>query len=416
MLLAGGLAAVAFAAVGLVTRLRGYRLGGAITVGLLAIYTLKSVASLLLFLPSAVVAYLGLAVIHDRTLLHGRDEFVAAILLGALPSLAVIGARFARPGLVPPELGETIFLGSLLPGLAAFNLYHVDPEYRRRDVALTAGLYGGLVLLGAAMAGPAVDLFGDVTPPVLLAPSADVAVLQGAVVDTVVPASVASRPLVLVVLGAAMLLSELVRRRTGLRLGVVTLGLVTVYTLANRWYLPLFLLETVAVFAVITAIHRWRFLYGRALLSLACGTGVALSALLAIQLPCGLPIVSPVYCGPGVVQETIRAIGFEMRPGLTGLMVGLVAGVMAYNVHVTSPVERRQLVPITVAALTVLLLLGRTIVAPGPAGFPQQLGLRELAGGALVVAGCIRIAARYHVGTTDEFAVVNASVLYGGES
>lgn len=416
MLLAGGLAAAAFAAVGLLTRLRGYRLGGAITVGLLAIYSLKAVASLLLFLPSAVVAYLGLAVIHDRTLLHGRDEFVAAILLGACPSFAVIATRFVRPGLVPPGFGETVFLGSLLPGLAAFNLYHVDPAYRRRDVALTVGLYGGLVLLGVALAGPAGERLGDLTPPVLLAPSADVAVLQGAVVDTVVPPSVASRPLVLMVLGAAMLFSELVRRRARLRLGIVTLGLVTIYTLANRWYLSLFLLEAVAVFAVITAIHRWRFLYGRALLSLACGTGVALSALLAIQLPCGLPIVSPLYCGPGVIQETIRAIGFEMRPGLTGLMVGLVAGVTAYNVHVTAPVERRQLVPIMVAAFTVLLVLARALIPPGPAGFPQELGLSTLAGAGAVVAGCLWIAGRYHVGTADEFAVLNTSVLYGGES
>lgn len=389
VLLAGGLATIGLAAVSAITRLRGYRLGGTITVGLLAIYSLFSPAALLLFLPSTALAYGALRVLRERTLIYGRDEFVAALATGALPSFAVLAVDAAFPGTVPSNVATSFFLGSILPGLAAYNVVRTDPEYRRRDAAWATALYVGLVAFGVVVAAPAAAFVGDRVPVVLLGGDAALAALHDEAVAAGATVAPAARQTVIGVLVLAFLLSEAVRRRLGLRLGIVSLGLIAIYTLLHRWYLPLFVLETAVAFAGIQLVHRRRFVYGRALLSLSCGVGVAV----------------------GTVAATIA----PLRGGLAGLMVGVLAGVMAYNVHVTPPAERRQLVPIAVAAYTVLLLVARGVAAPSAAGAPQDLGVLQGLAATVVLAGSLWLVAREHVATRDGIEIVANSVLFGGD-
>ena len=389
VLLAGVLAATGFGAVSLLTRRSGYRLGGTITVGLLAVYSLLSPAALLLFLPSTALAYVALGAIRDRTLLHGRDEFVAALAIGALPSLAVLTADAATPGLVQSSVATSTFLGSILPGLAAYNVVRTEPSYRRRDALLAGALYVGLVATGVALAEPVAALVGDAGPTVLLGGDAALGALHDEAVAASATVAPIAREAILGVLALAFLLSEAVRRRLGLRIGVVSLGLIAVYTLLHRWYLPLFVAETAVAFTAVHLVHRRRFVYGRALLSLGCGIGVAVGTAAAILAP--------------------------LRGGLAGVMVGVLAGVMAYNVHVTPPAERRQLLPTAVASYTVLLLAARTVAQPTAAGAPQSHGVLQLAAGAAVVAGSVWLVAREHVATRDGVRVIANSVLFGGD-
>jgi len=249
VLLAGVLAATGLGAVSLLTRRRGYRLGGTIAVGLLAIYTLFSPAVLLLFLPSAAVAYGGLRVLREHTLLHGRDEFVAALSIGAAPSIAVLAVDAALPALLPTPVATSFFLGSVLPGLAAYNLLRTDPRYRRRDAAWATAIYVSLVAAGVVLAAPVAALVGQAIPAVLLGGDAALAALDDEAVAAGATVAPAARETVIGVLAIAFLPSEAVRRRLGLRLGIVSLGLIAIYTLMHRWYLPLFVLETALAFA-----------------------------------------------------------------------------------------------------------------------------------------------------------------------
>ena len=63
MLVAVAITALGFLLVGLTTQLFGYRLGGTIAIPVLAVYTLKNVFMLPIFVLSTVLAYLGLSVV-----------------------------------------------------------------------------------------------------------------------------------------------------------------------------------------------------------------------------------------------------------------------------------------------------------------------------------------------------------------
>lgn len=378
-----------FLTVAVVTQLFGYRLGGTITVGLIAIYSLMSPLALLIFLPSTGLAFRALALFRERTLIHGRDEFVAGLAVGALPSLAVLTADAAVPGTIPSGVASSFFLGSILPGLAAYNLIQTDPVYRRHDAAWAAALYVCLVAGGVVLAAPVAALVGERIPSVLLTEGAVLGALHDEAVAAARVAPPAARGTIFGVLAVAFLLSEGIRRRFGLRLGVVSLGLIAIYTLLHRLYLPLFVVETMVAFATIQSVHHRRFVYGRALLSLGCGVGVAVGTAAVVIAP--------------------------LRGGLASVMVGVLAGVMAYNVHVTPPAERRQLLSVGIATYTTVLLFARSLTTPAGAGLPQTLGAPQLVGGAAVIAGSLWLVARDHVATRDGVDVISNSVLFGGD-
>lgn len=61
----------------------GIELGGTIAIPVLAVYTLKNVFMLPIFVLSAILAFVGLWVVKQRTLLYGRDELLVAMGIGS---------------------------------------------------------------------------------------------------------------------------------------------------------------------------------------------------------------------------------------------------------------------------------------------------------------------------------------------
>ena len=390
MLVAALLVALGCYGVAAATRLRGYRMGGTIVLGLLVVMTLKSLVTLLVFLPAAIVAYHALGWLERHTLIYGRDEFLAALLVGSAAPLALLGAIYATTEVLQTGLLRPLLVGSLLPGIAAFNHRRVRPEHRRRDITYALGLFAALFLLGLALVGPWSRPLAGLAPPVLFSPTSDVAVLRGAAVPGYVAPPIAPRPTVLAVFAVAAALSEGVRRRYGLRIGVVSLGLVALYTLADARLTALFVGVTAALFLVARLLHRGRYLYGRALLGALAGTGVVFATL-------------------GVAASPIGR-------GLSGLFLGVLAGLAAYNLHVTPPAERRQLVAVAVGVFVPLLVVARAVVAPFPAGFPQRLTALHVVLAFPLVVVCFIVGYHRHVAPPDDEAVRSASVLWGGES
>lgn len=364
MLVATLLAALGFLVTAVVTRRYGLRLGGTIVLGVMPVYTLKSFSTLPIFLVSAVLAYVTLGYVKEHTLIYGRDEFVVAILAGSLLPALVYLIAVLLPGNVRIELSQSVFVGSLLSGIAAFNVHQVRPGFRRRDVGVAAGCYLGLLLLGAALVGPSTRFLAGYTPLVLFAHTADIAVLRGAVVQGFVDPPFVGRPFVIGVYVLTLGLSEYVRTAFGVRIGTVGLGLIAVYTVSSWRLLALFLVLLSAVFLLDELVHRTTFLYGRALLSV--GTAVA------------------------VVLSVPATVVLGVTNGLSLLFTAIIAGVVAYYVHYTPPRERRLQAALGTATFVLLLVLVRGVIDAGPEGFPTSFGFPAAALGlGVVVVGYI---------------------------
>ena len=123
------------------------RLSGVVVVPLLAIYTLFSASALPVFVVSTVVAVGVLAVVTSRTLIHGRSLFLVALAAGAIVPLA---GTLATTALTLPL--EVTFMGTVLPGVAAYNFHRLDPATRTTDLAASAAVFVGLVFVGAVLA------------------------------------------------------------------------------------------------------------------------------------------------------------------------------------------------------------------------------------------------------------------------
>ncbi|EMA66315.1 hypothetical protein C461_11794 [Halorubrum aidingense JCM 13560] len=389
MIIASLLSAIGFFSTAAVTQTKGLRLGGAILVPTLVVYALTEFLTLPVFLVSAVVAYLLLWQAKERTLMYGRDEFLVALAAGAVvPIVGYLVVATVAPGLF--DVNPILLVGSILPGLAAYNVAQTKPEYRRQDLLYTTGLVLGLWLLGIVLVGPrTASLLGDLTPLVLFARTADVAVLRGAVVDGYLAPNIEIRTTITAFLAVGMAVSELVRREFGVRIGIVSMALLALFALVSRWLLALFLLSFVVSLVATWAVHRTTLLYGRVLISIGCGVGTLAALAFTTQLP------------------IIR--------GLSALFVGVIAGVDAYAVHVTPPLERRQQPFLAVAAFVGMLLLVRTVVDPYQRGVLQELTPLVALVGVVVVAACLAVAYRWRIESPDDEAVLSASVLSGGD-
>ena len=77
LVVAGGLFGTA-----VITQLYGYRLGGTVTLPILALYTLKTFWMLPLFVLSGLVGYLVLHFAREHTLIYGRQELQLALIAG----------------------------------------------------------------------------------------------------------------------------------------------------------------------------------------------------------------------------------------------------------------------------------------------------------------------------------------------
>ncbi|WP_336003404.1 poly-gamma-glutamate biosynthesis protein PgsC/CapC [Halorientalis halophila] len=387
MLVAGLLIVLGLLSVATLTQWYGYRLGGAITVSVIAVYTLKNVVMLPIFVLSFAVAYVGLQVLKDRTLIYGRQELLAAIVVG---SLVPLGMLYTLTAVADQAFQSILFIGSIIPGLAAFNYHQLKPERRRTDLFVATGLLGALLVLGYLLITPAnAARLGGMAPPVLFSQTADVAAFKGAAVSTPPEPSLIKQRLGAVVLLIGMVFAESVRARFGLRVGIVSIALLAVFTLASIWLPVVFALVFAVSYVLIEAINRTTLLYGRVLV----GIGTAIAVVLVIPLSVELPVVR----------------------GLSALFAGILGGLSAYNFHVTASGHRRTFAALSVAIFVPLLGLALLVGRPQPNAPIQSLTPTAVAVMGVITA--ISFAVAYWLTPTlpDDESVHAASILSGGD-
>lgn len=387
MIIAGLLLVIGFLSVAVLTQWYGYRLGGTITVGTIAVYTLKDVVMLPLFVLSTALAYVGLSVLRERTLIYGRTELLAAIFVGSIIPLGTFlllalstGATF-RP---------VLFIGSILPGLTAFNYHQIKPGQRRGDVLAFSGLLLGLLALGYVLVTPTTAArIGTLTPPVLFSQTADIAVFKSAVVTTPPEAVLIPRRLGAFVLLAGMVFAEVTRSRFGIRVGVVSLALLAIYALASVWLLVVFALVLVVTFLLVETINRTTLVYGRALIGISAACAVALAIPLAIELP--------------VVR------------GLSALFAGILGGLGGYNLHVTAGTHRRTFLALSTGIFLPLLALALLVGQPQPNALVQALTPATLGLIGVLTLAAFGIALWFTPELPDDESVFAASILNSGD-
>lgn len=387
MMVAALVTALGLFVVGSVTQLYGYRLGGTIVVPVLAVYTLKNAIMLPIFLLSALLAFVGLSVIRQTTLIYGRDELLVVMGIGSVVPLALLVGLSSQ---VPDGLRSVVFVGSILPGLAAFNYHQVKPAYRLPDAVTATLLFAGLVGVGWLLVTPGLaGTLGTITPPALYTETSDVAVIKRAAVSAYLDPSILPRPGVVGLFFAGLFISEQVRGRYGVRIGLIAVPLLAIYSLASAWLVVLYVVLLGVAFAFLQVVHTRTLLYGRVLISLTTGV----TELLAIPIVVAMPI----------------------SRGLSAYFVALLAGINAYNWHTSSGPRRSLFVVLQLGLFALLLLAARAIGDARRRGFPQEFGLPEVVGGLAVVAICVGVVEYTTVPRPDREAVFAASILSGEE-
>lgn len=386
MIVAVTVTALGVFAVGLITQLFGYRTGGTIAIPVLAVYTLKNALMLPIFLISTLIAYLGLHIVKHRTLIYGRDELLVAMAIGSGVPLILLIAVWS---FLPESLRSVVFIGSILPGLAAYNYHQIKPEYRRWDLLTTAVLLVVLIGLGWLMITPALaEPLGTLTPPVLYSPTADVAVFKNAVVAEELDPTILARPIAIVVFLIGVFLAERIRSRYGVRTGLVAMALLSIYALANTWLLVLYLTVLIVAYLALKTVHYVTLLYGRVLITVATVTALVAVVPLALALP--------------------------ITRGLSAYFVAILAGVNAYSWHVTAPAQRILFVPLQTGAFLLLLTTTQLLSLIRPDLIPQVFEIPAIA--AMIVGVIVSLAVVEYrtVDLPDQNAVFEASILSGG--
>lgn len=355
---------------------RGYRLSGVVVISLLAVYTLIDVSALPVFVLSTVLAYVGILVIQDRWLVYGRRLLLIAIVLGAVVPLLIFALLNLGVG-QSTEFREFEFLGSILPGIAAYNFYRVDSDRRPRELLASAGLLAGLVAVGATVLvlwanSPCItcSVFGtgaaNYVTPLLLRSGTDVAILLG-LQTSPGPIAVGSLGDVTAVVLLGLVLAEGSRSRWGLRpAGVIALPLIVLFALRLWWVLPLYVAVALVSYAGIKAINARTMLYGRALLSISSVIGVLTAAVVlgAFGLPSDLAV----------------------------FFAGLLGGIGAYNFHVVPPRDRPANAAVTGGILVGLFVVARALIVPAPSGIATTVSVSHV-----LISGAVLAAAAWAV-------------------
>jgi hypothetical protein len=386
MIVAVTVTALGVFAVGLITQLFGYRTGGTIAIPVLAVYTLKNALMLPIFLVSTVVAYVGLYVVKHRTLVYGRDELLVAMAIGSGVPLVLLVAVWS---FLPESLRSVVFIGSILPGLAAYNYHQIKPQYRKWDLLTTTGLFVVLVAIGWSLVSASlVDTLGTFTQPVLYSPTADVAVFKNAVVAEELDPTILDRPAAVVLFLIGIALAERVRSRYGVRTGLVAMALLAIYALANTWLLALYLAVLLVAYVGLKTVHYVTLLYGRVLISVATVTALVAVVPLALALP--------------------------ITRGLSAYFVAILAGVNAYSWHVTAPAQRVLFVPLQIGSFLLLLTTTQVISLVRPTLIPQVFEVSAILAMLVGTILCAAFVEYRTVDLPDQASIFEASILSGG--
>ena len=365
------------------TQVYGYRLGGTIAIPILAVYTLKSFVMLPIYVLSAVVAYLGLGLLKNKTLIYGRAELIYAILIGSLIPVTI----FLTFGFLIQDLFQTVvFIGSILPGLAAYNYHQLDDETRYWDLLTAAVVFVCLFGLGwFLVSAEFAPTLATAAPITLYSRTADVATWKGVAVNEPLSPVILPRLVTVLLFAVGMLLSERVRERYDIRIGVVSVALLAIFSLADRRLVYLYICLITISYIAIQVIHRSSLLYGRVLVGIGAAFGIVAAIPLSIEL--------------------------AITRGLSAFFVGILAGVNAYNVHVAQPASRRLFVPLQFGSFVFLLCLTRLTGAVLPRGFPRQFGLTEVIFGLSIVAVCFGYVEWRTIQKPDEETISDRSIL-----
>ncbi|ATU08583.1 poly-gamma-glutamate biosynthesis protein PgsC/CapC [Methanohalophilus portucalensis] len=386
MLIAVILAIIGILEVIILTQLFGYRLGGVIVVPVLAIYTCKNFLMLPLFIVGVIIAYMGLLYLQKNTMIYGRNELVATLLMGSV--FPVLGL-FSLKG-IGYDFTDVVFFGSILPGLAAYNYSRIKPQYRVADILTSIGIFLGLVAAAWVLINPFIaETIGSLTPPILFSPTSDLALLKQAAVDVYPASSIMNRFSAFILFIVSLAFSEIVRQSYGIRVGVVSMAILAIFSLENKWFLMLYFFNLIASFICITIIQKATLLYGRNLIGLGTSVSLALT----------IPFV----------------FIFPVSRGLSIFFLGLIAGLNAYNLHVTPPAERKLFIPLQVSILAPLLILAAVLGQGQQGGLFNELGIYQVFLAFLAFAISIAFVKINWVGKPLEKTVWDASLFSEGD-
>jgi hypothetical protein len=342
----------------------GFRLGGVMTAPLLAIYTFREPLSPLIFVVGTAVAWGALWVTREFTLNHGRRVFLVAISSGVCGTVgAAYVVAFHTPVHLPFDNAEVI--GSIFPGIAAYNLMRLEPKNRVADVALSAAVFVGLMILGVA----GLLLFEGhplPTPPILALPESDLIAWLGLETRGEPVTQISPNWLSLMLLVIDVGIYELVRSRYDVRLaGIIVIPLVAVFSLRFEYVVGLFAVGATATYVAVSVIHWLTLLYGRVLL----GLSLLLGALYALAL--GVLI-------PPLIQSRV--------PGITLFFLGGFVGIAAYNLYRASPKTRPASLRISAGLFVVFYAILLLFVTVPPEGlFYQREAVYALPGVVAIV-------------------------------
>jgi len=262
----------------------------------LAIYICKNFLMLPLFIVDVIIAYMGLLYLQRNTMIYGRNELVATLLMGSV--FPVLGL-FSLKG-IGYDFTDVVFFGSILPGLAAYSYSRIKPQYRVANILTSIGIFLGLIAAAWVLINPFIaETIGSLTPPILFSPTSDIALLKQAAVDVHPASSIMNRFSAFILIIVSLAFSEIVRQSYGIRVGVVSMAILAIFSLENKWFLMLYFFNLIASFIGITMIQKPTLLYGRNLIGL--GTSVSL----ALTLP--FVFIFPVSRGLSVF------FGFDRR-------------------------------------------------------------------------------------------------------
>ena len=351
-----------------VVQAHGLRLSGVLVVPLFAVYALYDFVALPTFVLGVIAAYAGLSVLQRHTFLFGRQLLIAAMAISmAVPFVTVVALSAAGTNVTMSEL---TFIGSILPGVAAYNYHQLDETSRRlEDVVASAAALVGLIGLGAGLLSATVAPYlSRLTPQVLYAAESDMASFHGT--DGVGEEAVLGAPLALVFLAiiGGMVVAEAAYRRWIRLNGIIALPLLAFFAFRSAAIVPLYVVGVVAVYAITTFVHRTTLLYGRVLLALA----------LIVALLGSIPV----------------AMVLPAASGLYMYFTAILIGVGAYNLH-RMPAAHRPTSAALSAAGFVLFCAGlRPFVSPEAGGILADPGPASLAVGGIVLLVGIATAAR----------------------
>jgi hypothetical protein len=337
----------------------GLRFGGVVVVPLLGMYMLFDYRALPLFAASTAVAYGSLLVIERRFVLFGRTTLLAAIAAGAVvPTTFALVSQIAFDQAFP--LRNVAYLGSILPGLAAFNLHRLDREERLADIIGSLTLLGGLLLLAAFFLLIRSLLVEAITFEQVIRTAGRLFTATESPIVTS-PSPILPRIYIVGLFVLGLFLNEFVQKRYGLRIaGVIAIPLMALFTLYDVRLLIQYVLATAICAGFIRLVHRSTFLYGRNLLAGTCMLGVVLGVLATPFLPADA--------------------------GLRSLMIGILAGVSAYNGHVLAPTERVDSIVVTTGAFAGSYLLAHEVAWLLGDPVADSMGTSSLLVGFLLIA------------------------------